>query len=85
MHVQVLKDPGRRRQYDAARQAASSGPSQGGSGYSGGSGFGDNSGSGFGASSSGSGFQPGVENEAFEEAFRKWWEKSGGKCGLRPC
>lgn len=84
--LQVLKDPGRRRQYDAARQAASSGPipgsgfgSDGGYG-SGSGGFGTASGGGGGGNNGFGGFQPGVENEAFEEAFRKWWEKAGGKC-----
>jgi len=66
--AQVLQDAGRRRQYDAARSASSGGPYAGYSaGYSGGSG-------------SGGGFQPGVDNDDFEEAFRKWWERAGGKC-----
>lgn len=81
---QVLKDPGRRRQYDAARQAASSGPSPGGvGGFGSGGGFGGGGGDGSGGGGSGgfSGYQPGVDNDAFEESFRKWWEKAGGKCG----
>ena len=65
-YLQVLQDAGRRRQYDAARSASPSGSY---AGYSPGYG-----------SSSGGGFQPGVDNDDFEEAFRKWWEKSGGKC-----
>ena len=75
-HAQVLQDAGRRRQYDAARSASPSGPY---SGY--------NSGYGGSSSSSGGGFQPDVDSDDFEEAFRKWWEKAGGKCALfaAPC
>ena len=62
---QVLQDAARRRQYDAARSATSSGPF---SGYSG-----EHSGA-------AGGFQPGVDSDDFEEAFRKFWEKAGGKC-----
>ena len=72
-YVQVLQDAGRRRQYDAARSASTSGPYAGySSGYS-------SSGGG------GGGFQPGVDSDDFEEAFRKWWEKAGGKCVYYAC
>jgi len=74
--AQVLQDAGRRRQYDAARSASPGGPYAGYSaGHSGG------------GSGSGGGFQPGADSDDFEEAFRKWWEKAGGKCvpALAPC
>ena len=73
-YAQVLQDAGRRRQYDAARSASPSGSY---AGYS--SGYGGNSGGGGGG---GGGFQPGVDSDDFEEAFREWWEKAGGKCVL---
>ena len=56
--LQVLRDTGRRAQYDAARSAAPDGP-RGGfpSGV----------------------YQPGVSEDAFEAAFRRWWEKAGAE------
>ena len=56
--LQVLRDTGRRAQYDAARSATPDGP-RGGfpSGV----------------------YQPGVSEDAFEAAFRRWWEKAGAE------
>jgi curved DNA-binding protein CbpA len=54
---QVLRDTGRRAQYDAARSATAAGPR----GFPGGV------------------YQPGVSDDAFEAAFRRWWEKAGAE------